>query len=288
MKKPTIGFIAGDLNNPYGKLLRDTLTVEFERAGFATVAEALSPARGLEEIAREWSEQPETKGIAVAVASSLENDAALDRLAFEQSSRLVLIGRVHERVDSVSADFEEGGLLATRHLVEKGHRRIAFVGAEFSDARRVSRLKGYLNALKHFGLPVDPDAVVGMKRGASGSFATRQGGKEAVNLLFGAPRPPTAIFARNDFVALGVLEALQLRGASVPGDVSLVGFDGTDEGAAVAPPLTSVVQPTVEQARLAAKYLLDGMSSSVRGKAPQRTVMSCRLQVRASTASPPR
>lgn len=285
--KEEVGLIVGDLLNPYGKLVHETLQEALRAESIGLRVASITHGRSLSALTDQWFQDSTFRGLIVGVASSLENDAAIDRLGFEQGRRVVVIGTEHSQVDSVSADFEEGGFLATKHLIELGHERVAFIGANFSDATRLSRLRGYLTALKDLGKQVVPDLVVPGSVGKTGAFATEDGGRTAALNLMKRPHPPTAIFARNDYTAIGVLRGLAAMGVRVPQDVSVVGFDGIDKGMSTSPPLTSVVQPTVAQARVAAEYLLYRIHNRHTHIPPRRTVMGCRLMLRASTGRCP-
>jgi len=280
-----IGLVVSDLANPYGRLVHDTIDGAVRAEGLSLIASPITPGEGFGRTVDAWFEDKSFAGVIVAVASSLANDRDIDRISFENRSRVVLLGYQHALVDSVSADFEAGGFLATKHLIDHGHSRIAFVGAEFSDARRVARLQGYLNALRTFGKQVRPDYILGSPGSAPGSFATREVGHAATKEVMSRPNPPTAIFARNDFAALGALDALSGLNIRVPEDVSVVGFDGVEEGKTASPPLTSIVQPTRDQALKAVECLRRRLTSRGSMLPPQHTVMSCRLSVRSSSGN---
>lgn len=175
----------------------------------------------------------------------------------------------------VDCDNFEGGRLATRHLLELGHRRILMLKGSAGSVSSNDRFSGYRSALDQFGVEFDP-ALVHVVTGPSHDLGP---------LLDVMRRPdrPTAIFAWSDDVAFGVLRALQAIGLSVPGDVSLVGFDSTDACERCAPPLTSVRQPIVQMAREAARLL----GRLIQGQDVERKglVFSPTLDVRSSTAS---
>jgi DNA-binding LacI/PurR family transcriptional regulator len=106
-----------------------------------------------------------------------------------------------------------------------------------------------------------------------------------MNRLLSLPHPPTAIFARNDFTALGAMSAARDCGVSIPGDIAIVGFDNVPQSAFTAPPLTTVSQPTAQQGREAAAMLLDRIEG--RSEHAQREVcLECELIIRGSTVTP--
>jgi LacI family transcriptional regulator len=181
-------------------------------------------------------------------------------------------------VPSVGATNWGGGLAATRHLLELGHRRIAVIGGPASVLCSRARIDGYRAALESAGLPYDPELV------REGTFH-HAGGYEAGTALLALPEPPTAIFAGSDEQAFGVVEAARMAGLAVPRDLSVVGFDDLPISRWAAPPLTTVRQPLAEMGRVAAQMLrslIDG-----RPLETGHVDLATSLVVRASTAPPP-
>jgi LacI family transcriptional regulator len=153
------------------------------------------------------------------------------------------------RVTSVGSTNFLGGLAATRHLLELGHRRIAYVGGPAAAACNQARMQGYRAAMEAEGAPV-PDGYV-----RSGRFHHRDGVVEGAALL-GLAEPPTAVFAGSDETALGIIEAARSRGLRVPEDLSIVGFDDTSVARFASPPLTTVRQPLREMGAAALRRAL--------------------------------
>ena len=143
------------------------------------------------------------------------------------------------RVPSVGATNFAGGVVATRHLLSLGHRRIGYVGGPSSAACNQARLHGYRAALEAEGITV-PESYV-----RTGKFLYEDGVVEGA-LLLELEEPPTAVFAASDETAAGVLEAARRHGLRVPGDLSVLGFDDTDVARFASPPLTTVRQPLRE------------------------------------------
>jgi LacI family transcriptional regulator len=154
-----------------------------------------------------------------------------------------------QNVPSVSTTNFRGSYDAMTFLLSLGHRRIGFITGtlEFGCARH--RLDGYKAALKEYGIPFDPQLV------CEGDFMQPQGYQCAQRLL-SLSVPPTAIFASNDTMAFGVMEAARERGLRLPEDLSIVGFDDIPQASHVHPPLTTVRQPLEEMGQRAAMLLL--------------------------------
>ncbi len=137
---------------------------------------------------------------------------------------------------TVDSDNLTGGLLATRHLLELGHRRIGFIGGRADLASSALREAGYRQALADAGIEVDPALI------STGDYeldSSRGSAHELLSLL----HRPTAIFAANDISAIAAMETAREMGLDVPADVSIVGFDDIPEASATTPPLTTVHQP---------------------------------------------
>lgn len=184
-----------------------------------------------------------------------------------------------EDIPVVCAAGWSGARTATEHLIALGHTRIgAITGARGQRASR-DRMAGYQAALFAASLPVNPALVV------ESDFSIEGGYRAALHLLAQGDAP-SAIFAFNDNMALGVLRAARERGLDVPRRLSVVGFDDLEMAALVTPELTTVRQPLQEIGRVAAGVLyrlLDGQPLDA-----TRIELSTRLVVRASTAAPGR
>ncbi len=171
----------------------------------------------------------------------------------------------------VDIDFRLAGELATRHLLEWGHRRIAIIVEE---PVQHSRLQGYQMALLEAGIVPDPVYI----RPGDSSFAS---GYQAALDLLALPHRPTAIFACNDWMALGAMEAVERHGLAIPGDMAIVGVDDIAQAAYAHPPLTTVSTPRREVARAATELLLRLIDHSE--QEPYMTLVRPHLVVRHST-----
>jgi len=191
---------------------------------------------------------------------------------------VVYIDPVNPLVDettSVGSTNFIGGTQAVQHLVDLGHRRIAFAGGPSDSVPARERMQGYLATLSLAGIEPDPDLQMMEEH-------TYAEGLQMGERLLTQPNPPTAIFAGCDAIALGVLEAARRHGVRVPEDLSIVGFDDTYAATSATPALTTVRQPLVEMGRVAMRTLLQ----QVRGEVTDspHIQLSTRLVVRSSTA----
>jgi LacI family transcriptional regulator len=184
-----------------------------------------------------------------------------------------------EGIPAVSAAHSTGARAAVEHLLSLGHRRIAAITGPRAWMASSERLNGYFAALGSAGVLPDPALVVE-------SRFDIDGGEAAAGALLDLKQPPTAIFAFNDNIAIGALRAARARGLDVPGAVSVVGFDDSEQAAIVTPSLTSVRQPLAEMGRMAVSLLLRLLEHQ---RVEALSVeLATRLVVRESTAPPPR
>lgn len=179
-------------------------------------------------------------------------------------------------VPSVGSANWNGGLAATRHLVECGHRRIGVITGPEDMLCSRARLDGYRSAMTLAGLEVDPGLIL------FGDFHV-EGGYDRATEMLSRPRPPTAIFAGSDLQALGVLEAARVHGLRVPHDLSVVGYDDVSLARWASPALTTVHQPLRQMAEEATQMLM-----RLRAQEPvsTRLELATSLVVRKSTAPP--
>ena len=199
-------------------------------------------------------------------------DAALTTLA--ASLPVVVTGRTLKApgVFSLSFDNFEGARLATHHLLQRGHRRIAFITGDSRHPDARERLRGYRAAMQAAGEVPDLALVV------PGQY-TEDSGRLAVERLLDGGVAFSAIFAANDQMALGATLGLYRRGLQVPHDVSLVGFDDVAAATFSIPPLSSVHHPVHELGQIAARAMLQMLA----GETPVLRLPAPRFIVREST-----
>jgi LacI family transcriptional regulator len=176
-------------------------------------------------------------------------------------------------LDTVLTDHREGGRLATRHLAALGHRRIGVVAGPRGLSPSELRLAGHRRALAEAGLPAAPELV------RHGDFHP-ESGRAAARALLALARPPTAILACNDLMAMGVLRAAAEAGRRVPEDLAVVGYDDIELAAFTVPPLTTVAQPRREMGRAAVRLLVNRLADP--GLPPQQALLPVALAVRRS------
>lgn len=192
---------------------------------------------------------------------------------------VVFFNRVCEDMDvsKVTVDDYTGAFQAVEHLIQTGRRRIAHLSGPDTLPNSRNRRNGYLDALRHYNVPVDPALIIAYD-------LTLEKANIYVNHLLNLPDPPDALFAINDPTAIEALKVVKNRGLRVPDDLAVVGFSDDPISALIEPGLTTVSQPVSELGQQAAQLLL----AQLRAEAgiivePQTVMLPTRLVVRGST-----
>lgn len=178
---------------------------------------------------------------------------------------------------AVGATNWQGAFDATEYLIKLGHRRIGFITGSMDLGCAQDRLAGYRAALRTYHIPVADELIY------EGTFF-QPDGHTGASLLLDLPNPPTVIFASNDVMAMGAMDAIRNRGLRIPDDVSVVGFDNIPQASLVRPALTTVEQPLEKMGRVATQMLLELLehpeSKVQRIELPTKLIIrdSCRSQ----------
>jgi LacI family xylobiose transport system transcriptional regulator len=215
--------------------------------------------------------------------------AVLSDLTVQQQSQLAIrsvplvvldpTGEPLHETPSIGATNWSGALVATRHLIDLGHRRIGMLAANLKWPFVRARLDGFRAAMDQADVPVDPALVRVCPLYV-------EGGLRGATDLLRMPDPPTAIFATNDLQAHGVYEAARQEGVRIPQDLSVIGFDDLPFTRWAGPPMTTVRQPLVQMGAAAAQMVVALANGEV--LEPHRVELSTELVVRQSTAPPSR
>ncbi len=267
--------LIGCLDSPWSEeLIRGAVEAAAEAEVSVIVTTVSSPAG----FAR-WLDRASRRGTGGALCVlQLPGSQELQRLAAARIP-LVVIDPPEEpgaAIRSVGTTNWQGGMQATRHLIELGHRRIGVIGTEAVWSGR-ARLAGYRAAMLEAGLDVD-------ERMVRHDGLTAAGGRAQARRLLALPDAPTAIVAGNDSQAFGVLQALAERGLRAPLDVSVVGFDDVPVASWATPALTTIRQPLAAMAA-AAFRMLSGDLAAVADE-PHHLELATSLVIRDSTAPP--
>lgn len=274
---PIIGFMPGDIQNPFFARIAHDLDVELRKHHYnlliASSEEDVAQEKELLDNLRALS----IRGFILAPTSAKDNEH-IAKLA-KDGAPIVLIDRVAGEVqcDSILVDNEGGAQEAVDYLIANGHHRIAILQDESRIFTAQERLAGYTKSLEKHGIALDTNLV-------SVSRSTVKHAVDATLRLFSRRNRPTAIFTVDSLMTQGALLGLRTMGLSVPGDVSLVGFDDFDLATFTDPQITVVAQPISKIGPLAAELILDRIKGS--REAPRNTVFPTKLIVRGSVSGP--
>ena len=208
---------------------------------------------------------------AIIIPDSSVSDSFLSKVA-DEDIPVVLLNQMSYPY-SIGIDNVGSGEMAVNHLLDLGHRRIAYIGGLRCRAESDDRQKGYTRALEKRGVSVDP-ALIALGDSWPG------GGQVCMRQFLHLERPPTAVFCFNDLTALGAIGAIYSAGLRVPQDISVVGFDDIALASFLHPPLTSIAQDKEQMAKLAVDM---AHALATDQPVPERTILPGRLVVRAST-----
>jgi LacI family transcriptional regulator len=271
-KSMTIGVVVPRLTDTVMAMLYEALAHACARSGQFAIVATTDDQPEADRAAAQTLLQRGVGGLVLCTARAGDD---FPQQLIDRGVPLVLALRTDGKSLSSVADDRLGGYLATRHLLDLGHRRIGLIaGPGYASSSR-GRLEGYRQAMAEAGAKTDPAWIAGSSFGIDA-------GAEAAEALMRLPDPPTAIFAVNDNTAIGAMSALRRLELSIPGDVSLVGYNDIPVVSRLGPPLTSVRVPFDQIAASALDLLTHGPA----GAQDRIRVATPTLIPRRSTASP--
>jgi LacI family transcriptional regulator len=269
----TIGLLVPNSLNPYFAELARGIEDYCERNGYCVI---LCNSDDNPDKQRSYLRVLLEKRIDGLIVASAGGDSGLAQGLAGVKTPMVIVDRGLDGVDAdlVRIDHEYGAYLATRHLLELGHRDIATISGPASTSVAQMRLAGYCRALKEAGVEVRQERMLE-------SDFTSTGGYNAAAMLL-ANNPPSAIFAGNDMIGIGVLRAAAERNVRVPSELSVIGFDDIQMSRYVYPALTTVGQSILQLGEMAAEVLLRRIASPNLGT--DQRIVTPSIVLRESTA----
>jgi LacI family transcriptional regulator len=271
-----IGLVTPEIANPFFADLAAAVEDEAGKHGYSVFMTSTGGRREREIASLRRLQDRHVDGL--LMMTNQPDDGTL-AAAVNQHGHVVLIDEdiPGVNVPKVFVENRNGGYLATLHLIEAGHRRIAHIGGPAELFSTIERYSGFSDALQEADLPVFPGHV------HFGGYA-REFGLEAMRTVLASGEPPTAVFAGSDFIAIGAMQAIRERGLAVPADISLVGFDDMPFADLLAPALTTIRQPAGELGRAGLRALLALFEKKT---PPALTRLPVTLVKRDSVAAPP-
>jgi len=275
----TIGLVIPHITNPFYAEIAEILERRAYAAGFRTF---ITNTYEDERFGKELLDDLASRRVDGIIA--LPGGIALQALESMNASGLLVVCCLWEEEEkqtispSIEFDFLTGGQLVARHLLESGHRRIGLIVDGIPDGRvdHHLRFSGCLQVLAEAGIPLEPDLL-------QWGDSSLQSGKLAAERLLALPEPPTAIFATNDQMAIGAINAAWQCGLALPRDLSVVGFDDILMAPFTAPPLTTI---SIDKDALISSAM-SVLMSMIEGKPVTLPApLAPNLMVRESTAPP--
>ncbi len=266
----TIGVIAVEIGDAYGSMLISGIEQYLRKNNFFFLTVAHRHDKKLLETYSQLLIQRGVEGI-ISIDTQIGDAPRLPTVA--------IAGHGHtEGVTNVVLDQRRAAELALRHLVELGHREIAFMRGSTYSSDAESRWKAVCEVARDLGLKMRPELIVQLE----GFDPTPQLGYPPTRKLLAQKRPFTALFAYNDISAIGAIHALQESGLRVPEDVSVVGMDDIEIAVHYTPSLSTVRQPLLKMGETAARTLIEKLEGTE--KHEQEIFIEPELVVRKSTA----
>ncbi|WP_439601776.1 LacI family DNA-binding transcriptional regulator [Devosia sp.] len=248
-----IGLVVGNVGNPFfGDIRRELENYALEHEHFVLIADSSG------KLERERALVEHLIGLKIAGLALAPSSFGPDYVKFVESLKVPMVC-FDQKVAGIERDFVGSdnylaGAMLTEHLLQLGHRRIAFIAGPQHMHTASERYRGFMETMASAGVDVNPNYVV------DGQF-TRSAGYEAAMRLLIQPERPTAILGANNAVALAALQAMQELGFDCPGDISLCMIDDVQWSNVITPRITMVVQDTLKLGGIIARRLLHRIST---------------------------
>lgn len=276
----TVGVVVPDLGNPlYAPFVRGVIHALERHEYVPLVADTQDRHDRFERtLLHLWNRRVD--GI-ITTAPRTQDRTAVERVASLAIPVILAIRTLPEsNLPSVQHDDVRGGRMAARHLIDLGHTRLVQVQGPMDVTPFIRRTQGFADTVNDAGVEL-------VDLGMAGDDPTIDEGRRLTEALLERPGPvPTGIFAQNDLIALGTLEALRHAGLRCPEDVSVIGYNNSFYAAHSQPPLTTIDLPDYDMGQVAASVMIDYIERPERASVSASTMP--RLIIRGSTGPPPR
>jgi LacI family transcriptional regulator len=273
----TVGVIVPSASSPYFGELIEGLSAEARRFDTALLLMTTEEDPALEQKAVQTLLARRVDGIIMTPTRDWGDRTKADLQ--HSGAPCVLVDRLEDsRFDAVGCEGTRAAEAIVRHLMGHGHTRIALIRGLSGLSTTRARETGYRNAFARRKIPVDPGYVVD-------GLSTVKGGRLATEALMAMPQPPTAIFAANNNMTMGMLVALRRLDIRVPNDVAVVAFDDLEWSDILRPGITSIAQPFHAMGGQALQMLIDRVAHP--DAPPRKLLLPASLEYRESCGCPP-
>ncbi len=255
LQSSTIGLVLSDLKSPFFSLIVQSIEAYASHKGYnLLISNSGERPEKEESLIRHYHDM----GVSGMIIASMTHEYTATHFLKKINKEhypLIMVSYIRDPdVYFVGTDHEEGGYLATRHLIRAGYSRIGYINGERDNAVGDLRHRGFLRALEEGGLPVRDEFVFQLRQ--RGEWYDYSSGYEIGEQFVELGNRPEAMFVYNDLSALGFEQAILDHGLSVPDDVAIIGFDGIERGQYAPVPLTTVEQPFDKIGSLAVENLI--------------------------------
>lgn len=252
-----IGIVVPTIANPFYSQIVIGIETEARRRGYGALL--CNTLRDEEEENNCIQSLFDKQVMGIAISSVAENHALIRSLQ-KKGLKVVLIDQDAPDLDCVRIGYNiiKGGIIAAEHLIGRGHKNAAFLSSPLNRRSRIELLEGFRAGHAMHGMDLKPENVIlddAESESTEGIYEIECGKRLAARLLDRNDRP-TAVFAANDMIAIGVMQQLAASGLTVPDDISVIGFDNIFLSSVVNPPLTTIDQPSTGTGRLVCQLLI--------------------------------
>ncbi|NBI27841.1 LacI family DNA-binding transcriptional regulator [Chengkuizengella marina] len=273
-KTHTIGLLIPDIANPFFAEIARSVEDMGNELGFSVMM--CSTDNNIDKESKYISLLEQKRVDGIILATGTQNTTILQNL-LKKKVPIALIARDMPSlpVDTVLVDDYMGGYEATSHLIKLGHQKISIIAEDLTVMSSKERIRGYCQALEDHGLAFD-------ERLLHVSDFTIEGGRKVAAKILSENNSATAIFACNDLLAMGAIQAAREKGIQIPEDLSIIGFDNTILASICDPPLTTIAQPIQDMGKKVVELLVKEIKEEKTTK--QRVVLMPKLEIRKTTS----
>ncbi|MGP4079250.1 LacI family DNA-binding transcriptional regulator [Pseudalkalibacillus sp. R45] len=273
-KTDTLGLLVPDISNPFFSEIARNIEDRAHERGLSVI---ICSTDYNEEKEKKYIDLLKRKQVDGFIISSGFKNLDLLKSLMDQNIPVAMLALDNPsiNVNVISVDDHRGGYQATAHLLAQGHENIAYIGEDVRSSN--IRIFGYREAHEDYSVPIDEENIVKIP-------STMDDSREMTKKLLERPNPPTAIFAANDLLAIGVIQGAREKGLNVPEDLSVVGFDDTILATITVPMLTTVAQPINAMGNKIVDVLIEEIGG--KKKVKERNLFTPSLIIRGTTGRP--
>jgi LacI family transcriptional regulator len=270
-----VGLVVPDIREPFFAELASAVEDEADRHGYTIFMSSTRSDRQREIASLNRLHDRHVDGL-IMMTNTLDDGTLAELVGKRKNVVLIDEDMAGVQVPRVFVENENGAYMATRHLIEAGHTRIAYIAGPTGLYSVGQRRAGFDRAMAEAGIAVLPEYVAGGSFDPGFSYAATQD-------LLALPEPPTAIFGSSDYIVIGILRALKQRKVAVPAQMSVIGFDDMPLTELFNPPLTAIHQPVDALGRAGFQALFSLLNGQ---QPPMLTMLPVELVERESVARP--